>query len=185
MHHKNIKLIIRRQLKKQFSNWKRLGKKQKKDIASKVLAEVVAEYDFKQVVDAPKEELLGIEEQLPKGIIKLDEMARYIDMVNENRIIKFNSYKRSPIYIKDEELAFVDGLIDDVIINRILSYDGYRPGHAESFPGQPVPCRIAQSNKVPRDKLPQILHRRVSWSGSKTEPCIYWSAITQKDYDRS
>jgi hypothetical protein len=134
MHHKNIKLIIRKQLKKQFPNWKRLGKKQKKDIARKVLAEVVAEYDFKQVIDASKEELLGIEEQLPKGIIKLDEMARYIDMFNENRIIKFNSYKRSPIYIKDEELAFVDGLIDDVIINRLLSYDGYRPAMRDLFP---------------------------------------------------
>ena len=58
MHHKNIKLIIRKQLKKQFPNWKRMGKKQKKDIARKVLAEVVAEYDFKQAIDAPKEELV-------------------------------------------------------------------------------------------------------------------------------
>lgn len=102
MHHKNIKLIIRKQLKKQFPNWKRLGKKLKKGIARKVLAEVVAEYDFKQAIDAPKEELLGIEEQLPEGIIKLDEMARYIDMINDNRIIKFSSYNRSPMMATDQ-----------------------------------------------------------------------------------
>jgi hypothetical protein len=155
MHHKNIKLIIRKQLKKQFPNWKRLGKKQKKDIARKVLAEAVAEYDFKQVIDAPKEELLGIEEQLPKGIIKLDEMARYIDMFNESRIIKFNSYKRSPIYIKDEELAFVDGLIDDGIINRILSYDGYRPAMRGLFP-----ANLFRAELLKAIKYPEISYRK-------------------------
>lgn len=155
MHHKNIKLIVRKQLKKQFPNWKCLGKKQKKDIARKVLAETVAEYDFKQVVDASKEELLGIEEQLPKGIIKLDEMARYIDMFNENRIIKFNSYKRSPIYIKDEELAFVDGLIDDVIINRILSYDGYRPAMRDLFP-----ANLFRAELLKAIKYPEISYRK-------------------------
>ena len=72
MHHKNIKLSIRKQLKKQFPNWKKLAKKQKIDIAKKILAEAVAEYDFTQVVETPKEDLLGIEEQLPTGMIKLD-----------------------------------------------------------------------------------------------------------------
>lgn len=44
-------------------------------------------------------------------------MAQFIDMVNSSRVIKFNSYNRSPIYIKDEELRFVDELLDDCIIN--------------------------------------------------------------------
>lgn len=56
MHHKNIKLIVRKQLKNQFPNWKRLPKKRKRELAKKVLAEVVAEYDFNQEVGAPKYE---------------------------------------------------------------------------------------------------------------------------------
>ncbi len=44
-------------------------------------------------------------------------MAQFIDMVNSSRVIKFNSYNRSPIYIKDEELRFVDELLNDGIIN--------------------------------------------------------------------
>lgn len=44
MHHKNIKLIVRKQLKNQFPDWKRLPEKDKKELARKVLAEVVAEY---------------------------------------------------------------------------------------------------------------------------------------------
>ena len=128
MHHKDIKLSVRKQLKREYPNWKRLNKKTKKAIARKVLAEVSAEYDFKQDIKASREELLGIEQQIPtEGIIKLDEMARFIDMVNSSKIIKFNSYNRAPIYIKDQELRFIDELIDDGIINRLLAYDGYSP----------------------------------------------------------
>jgi hypothetical protein len=31
------------------------------------------------------------------------------------------------LYIKDEELRKIDELIDDRVINRLLSYDGYSP----------------------------------------------------------
>ena len=60
MHHKDIKRMVRKQLKKQFPKWKRLIKKIKKEIADKVLTEMSAEYDFKQEVKAPIEELLAI-----------------------------------------------------------------------------------------------------------------------------
>ncbi len=65
MHHKNIKLIIRKQLKKQCPGWNRLSKRGKKELARLVLTEVVDEYDFCQEIASTKEELLGIEEQIP------------------------------------------------------------------------------------------------------------------------
>ena len=72
MHHKDIKRLINIQLKKQYPNWKRLTKKIKKEIAKQVLMEVTADYDFKQTVSVSREELLGIEQQIPsKGIINL------------------------------------------------------------------------------------------------------------------
>ena len=46
MHHKNIKVIVRKQLKTQFPNWKRLGRKVKQTLVKQVLAEVEATYDF-------------------------------------------------------------------------------------------------------------------------------------------
>jgi len=70
MHHKNIKLIVKKQLKREFPNWKRLPKKMKREISNKVTAEVTADYDFNQEITAPVAELLGIENQLPaEGII--------------------------------------------------------------------------------------------------------------------
>jgi len=83
MHHKNIKHMVRKQLKNEFPHWKRLSKKEKRELFDKVLKEVVVEYDFKQAIDAPLEELLAIETQLPaKGIIPLDEMAQFINMLD-------------------------------------------------------------------------------------------------------
>ena len=150
MHHKNIKLIIRKQLKRQYPNWKRLTKKTKKATARKVLAEVSAEYDFKQDIRASREELLGIEQQIPtKGIIKLDEMARFIHMIKSSKLIKFNSYNRSPIYIKDTELRFVDELLDDDIINRLLAYDGYSPAMREIFPSNLFRAELLKAIKYP------------------------------------
>lgn len=150
MHHKDIKLIVRKQLKKQVPNWKRISKKTKKELASKVLAEVTGEYDFKKEVEAPMHELLGIETQLPsKGIISLDEMAALIDMVNNNKIIKLSNDKRSSAYIEDEELRFIDSLIEDGIINRLLAYDGYSPSMREIFPRNFFRAELLKAIKYP------------------------------------
>jgi hypothetical protein len=109
MQHKNIRKEVIAQLKKEFPNWKRLSKKMKKELAGKVFKEIVGEYDFKQVITVPAEELLGIENQISgDGIIKLDEMGQFIDIITSDRIIKFSNYDRSAIYIKDEELQFID-----------------------------------------------------------------------------
>ena len=150
MHHKDIKLIVRKQLKKQYPNWNRLNRKEKKSIAEKVLSELVAEYDFNQTVTAPKEDLLGIEQQMPtKGIIKLDEMAQLIDTVNKNRIIKLSNCKRSSIYIKDKELQFVDELLDDRILNRLLANEGYSPAKRDLFPNNLFRAELLKAIRYP------------------------------------
>lgn len=80
MHLKNIKAIIKKQLKTYYRNWKCLSKKEKKTIAKMVLDEVVENYDFSEEIKTPKHELLGIERQLlTPGIMDLDGMARFID----------------------------------------------------------------------------------------------------------
>jgi len=128
MRHKDIKQRVNKQLKSQYPKWKRLSKKAKKEIAQKVLAEVVADYDFNQPVTTSRQELLGIEQQAPtKGIINLNDMAEFIKNIHKSRIVKLSNNQRSAIYIKDDELRFIDELIDDGIINRLLTYSGYSP----------------------------------------------------------
>ena len=59
MGHKDIKRIIKKQLKIQYPNWKRLKRKIKREIAKKVLAEVTADYDFNSEITVPTAELLA------------------------------------------------------------------------------------------------------------------------------
>ena len=156
MHHKNIKVIVRKQLKKQFPQWRRLTKKEKKKLANMVLEEVISEYDFKQKVDAPMEELLGIENQLPtKDILSLEEMTQFIETFDSDNLIKLSGYRRSPIYIKDKELQFVDELIDDNVINHLLAYDGYSPAMRNIFP-----CTLFRAELLKAIRYPEISYRK-------------------------
>ncbi len=152
MHHKNIKLIIRKQLKKHYPNWKRLPRKIKKEIAEQMLKDTVAEYDFKQEITASAEDLLAVETQHPgRGIIKLDEMGQFIDKVNNNKIIQLCTYrdKRSSTYIVDEELRYIDALIDNDIINCLLAYDGYSPAMREVYPADFLRAELLKAIKYP------------------------------------
>ena len=156
MHHKDIKRIIKKQLKSQYPNWKRLKRKIKKAIAKEVLKEVTATYDFTNAITIPKEDLLGIEEQTPtQGIISIQDMAKYIKKVNESSIVRYNSYKRSPIYIKDEELRYIDGLLDDGILKRILAYAGYNPSLHDVFP-----VNMFRAELLKAIKYPEISYRK-------------------------
>ena len=122
----------------------------KREIFNKIMDEVTANYDFNQEITVPVAEILGIENQMPaEGIIPLDEMAQYIDKVNSDWIIKLSSYDRSSIYIKDEELQFIDQLIYDNVINCLLSYDRYSPSMREILPSQLLKAELLKAIKYP------------------------------------
>ncbi len=150
MHHKHIKLLVKKQLKKQYPRWKRLTRKEKKKIAKEVIDEVIKLYDFTQPINASTEELLGIEEQAPTlGIMNLDKMAQFIDRFNKSRLIRINSHPRHPSYIQDEELRVIDNLLDDLIINDLLSYRGYTPSMREFFLSTLFRAELLKALKYP------------------------------------
>lgn len=150
MDHKHIKALVRKQLKTQFPNWKRLNRKVKRQLTKQVLAEVVAEYDPNLTPAASKEELLGIEGQASlKGIFNLQEMGRFIEMFNASSIVRLSGYQRSPLFIKDEELLFIDELLDNRIINRLLAYPGYSPAMRELLPSTFLRAELLKAIKYP------------------------------------
>jgi hypothetical protein len=150
MHHKAIKAEIRKQLKTQFPHWQSLTQKEKKAISKKILSEVVKDYDFKQEVTTPIEVLLGIESQLPTAsIMDLDEMARFIQSQESSALFKLNREPRHPLHIKDKELKFIDDMLDDKIINKLLSYDGYTPAMRGLFPNNFLRAELLKAVKHP------------------------------------
>jgi len=150
MHHKAIKAEIKKQLKTRYPNWQCLTKKEKKAIAKKVLDEAAKNYDFKQEVTTPLEVLLGIESQLPTAsIMNLDEMGRFIEGCKNSVLFKLNRKSRYPLHIKDEELRFINDLLDDKIINKILSYDSYTPAMRDFFPSNFLRAELLKAVKHP------------------------------------
>ena len=149
MQHKDIKRQIRKQLKTQYPLWRRLTKKEKKAIARGVFEEVTQNYDFSNPIKASKAELLGIEDQMATaGIMTIDEMKRFLESYESSVLFKFNRSKGHPA-IKDAELKAIDSLIDDRIVNQLLSYEGYSPSMRDLLPATFLRAELLKAIKYP------------------------------------
>ncbi len=149
MHHKNIKTIIRKQLKKNYPNWKRLSRKEKKEIARKVLDEVVSGYDFNSEIETSYEDLLGIEEQkVIAGIMTLEEMGSLIESRDNNILLNLNTEQHA-LFGRDNELKIIDNILDNGIIGELLSYDGYSPCMRDFFPSSFLRAELLKALKYP------------------------------------
>jgi hypothetical protein len=168
MHHKNIKAIVRKQLKVNYHHWNRLNKKTKKRIAKKVLEEIKRDYSFDDEIKISEAELLGIENQLPTpGIMNLEEMERFINSHKNDVLLKLKRHKKHPTYLKDEELRFIDDILDDQIINKLLSYDGYSPVMRDLFPSNYLRAELLKSIKYPEISYRKFCGDDKSYKGHK------------------
>jgi hypothetical protein len=168
MHHKDIKAKIRKQLKIQYPNWKRLSRKKKKAVAKMVLDEVVNGYNFSQEIKTPMAELLGLEEQSSfSGIMDLEAMARFIDSHNNSFLFKLHRKKKPSLHIKDEELRFIDDLLDDQIINKLLSYKGYSPAMRDLLPSHMLRAELLKALKYPEISYRKFCGDDKSYKGYK------------------
>ena len=197
MHHKNIKAIIKKQLKTNYRGWNRLKKREKRELAKKVLAEVVADYDFSKEIETDKLDLLGIKQQeLTSGMMNLEEMARFIEDNKNYDIFKINKIKRKPLYLKDKALRFIDDLLDDTIINRLLAYDGFTPSMRDIFPSNFLRAELLKSIKYPeiryrkfcgddKDYIRTQRGQQLYWPRKQAKSCIYRLTAQQEDNDKS
>jgi hypothetical protein len=148
LHHKDIK-AIRKQLKTNCTG------NDCRAISQKVLDEVLASYDSKKEVETDKLELLGIEQQkLTSGMMDLNGMARFIESHEHDVLFRLNRKRRNPSCLQDKELIFIDNILDDTIINRLLSYDGFTPSMREFFPSNFLNCLSPALSVFPGRCLP-------------------------------
>jgi hypothetical protein len=150
MHHKNIKVIIKRQLKKDHPNWHSLTRKEKKALAKQVTEAVISNYNFKQDIDRPVEELVGIDNQVSnEDIMTLDEMNVMVDDFYKNSLIDVRKLKKFRVNLKDSRLKFIDELLDNSIVNRLLSYKGFTPSMRKVMPSGFLRAELLKAIKYP------------------------------------
>ncbi len=150
MHEKNIRRIITNQLKKDFPNWKNMTRKSKKELTREIMIEVVDNYDYSQEFGLPIEKLTGIEDQSPSGGIRnLQEMAIYIENFHSDNLFDLDRLRKPYPEIVDEELQFVDQLLDNQIINSLIAPEGYSAPHRDIQPYQLFRMELLKIIKYP------------------------------------
>jgi hypothetical protein len=65
--------------------------------------------------------------------------------------IDFSKYRKPWKEIYNKELQFIDKLLDDRILNSLLSYDGYSPQMRDIFP-----CQLFRAELMKALKNPEI-----------------------------
>ena len=150
MFEKNIKKQVNKQLKSNFPNWLRLQKKEKKEIARQVLEAVAADYDFSQPLERNNMSLFGIDGQAPaKGMMTIEEMGHYIERHNFSNIIRLCDVKRSNGNITNEELCFIDKMLDNKVLTGLLANDSYSPQMRDYYPVQFFRAELLKAIKYP------------------------------------
>jgi hypothetical protein len=156
MHKKDIKAQVRKQLKTNYPNWHRLTRKEKREIAQKVLNEVVDSYDYPKAIETPVSELIGLSGQQPtKGILTIEQMAEYVEAQQTDPLFKLHEKHSTHPAIKDLELQIIDSLIDDRIINQLLAPEGYTPASRCL-----LPCHMLRAEILKAVKYPEISYRK-------------------------
>lgn len=152
MQEKDIKRLVLKQLKKDFPDWRRLTKKQKKELAKQVLEEVKGSYASDQLMNVPLNELTNTPIP-PAGLIPLGEMEEFIQ--DTTRCLLDISSKRWQKHFDDPELRFVDALLDDRVLNRLLATEGYTPSMRDVHP-----CHYLRAELLKSLSYPEFSYRK-------------------------
>lgn len=158
MDPKDIKRIIRKQIKQKHPNWYKLKKKAKKQLAKAITDAVVCDYEgFDENLGIPIEELIGIEHQaIDQRIIPLNKMGDLVDNFHlRSGLLNFGKFIRHDPELTNEELRFVDNLFNDRIINHLLANEGYTPQKREI-----LPCQLFRAEILKAIKYPEISYRK-------------------------
>lgn len=153
MREKDIKRQVLKQLKKEFPNWRKLPRKEKKQIAGEVLQGIVAKNSINEdATDIPIHELTNTPTPMA-GMIKLAEMEDYIKRTTRNLLI-FPA-KQWPKRFDDPELQAIDALVDDRVVNRLLEPEGYTPSMRDLFP-----CHYLRAELLKALRYSEVSYRK-------------------------
>ena len=153
MREKDIKRQALKQLKREFPNWRRLPRKEKKRLAKQVLENLMAQ-DFSsgKGTTIPVHELTNTPTPMP-GMIKLAEMEQFV--ANATRNLLMFPVKRWPSRFEDPELQAIDALVDDRVVNQLLAPEGYTPSMRHLYP-----CHYLRAELLKSLRYAEISYRK-------------------------
>ena len=132
---KAIRVAIVNHLKGEYPGFNSLKRKRKREIIRSACteAEKAMKADMLDVPELTAEERLGLE-TVPDGIKSLKSMEQFIED-HKRTVIPFKSPSRAK-YIKDPLLTFMDKLLDDSLLDRLLAPEGMIPSMRNWMPSR-------------------------------------------------
>ena len=136
-----------------------MTKKQKRNILSQILNEIIGKYDINQPVSADRYELCNID-RIPDNIYTLDKMDQLCKEFQSGILpFKLKVNKKS---IKDPELQFIHNLCDWPFVNELLAPKNYSHNHRDKFPVQYFKAELLKSLKYPELSYRKYLEREIN-----------------------
>jgi len=166
MREKDIKRLVLKQLKKEFPNWRRLSRKEKKRLAKQVLDEVVTKHTSDDLSSVSLNELTNTPVP-PPGVIALSEMGKFVK--NTTRCLLTFPNKRWQKHFDDPELRFIDALLDDRVLNRLLAAENFTASMHDVFPSHLVRAELLKSLRYPEISYRKYCEEVINRLDSKRE----------------
>ena len=177
MREKDIKRLVIKQLKKDFPNWRRLPRKEKKRLARQVLDEVMRDYKSDGLSSVPLNELTNTPLP-PAGIIPLSEMDRFVE--GTTRCFLNFPVKRWQKDFDDPELRLIDGLLDDRVLNRLLAPDKFSASMRDLFPSHYVRAELLKSLRYPEFSYRKYCEEVINCLDRKRERAFIHLSLRKK-----
>ena len=146
MREKDIKRLVVKQLKKNFPDWRRLTRKEKKRLAQQVLDEVVADYTGENLEKVALNELTNTP-QPPTGLIGLSQMEGFIK--ETTRCLLRLPSRHWQKHFADAELQLIDELLDDRVLHRLVVPDHFTASMRDVYPHHYVRAELLKALRYP------------------------------------
>jgi hypothetical protein len=156
---KDIKHLVRKALKHDYPGFRRLKKKEKKQVLSKVLDHVISTYDQTSPVEATNYELCGIDE-IPSNIYTLDQMRELIDSHHTGMLSL--KLKNRTSAVKDTELQFINELCDWSFVNSLIAPASYSPAHRGKHPVHFFKAELLKTLQYPEIPYRKFCEKKIN-----------------------
>jgi len=157
---KDIKRLVRKQLKKVHPNFNGLPKKLKKKVLADICTEVYSTYDMTTEITASSHELLNIC-ALPEEIITIDQMQNHIKQKKRLWLFQHLPYRRLND-IKDRELRDIIEIVNWDLLNDLLLDHNYTAGKREIIPVQYFRAELLKHLKYPELSYRKYADREIN-----------------------
>ncbi len=156
---KDVKRILRNELKRKYPKFKPLKRKKKKHLLSELLRNIVDNYAEGNPVETSGYELCGVD-QIPDNIYTLEQIEKLLNE-HQSGVLPFK-IRHKTTAIKDPELLFINQFCHWSFVNRLIEPENYSHHHRDKYPVHLFKAELLRSLKYPEISYRKFCNREIN-----------------------